>query len=143
MRRSWNAPIWAGFAVTLVAVISYIPFFARFPNTRDVPWANLLLFLIGGCLLAIGLKRAYGRPERYRGKVSGVVLGVLTLAMFGLFCWGNFIFSRRLPTSSGVPQVGQAAPDFTLPDANGKPVTLSELRKANRAVLLIFYRGYW
>jgi len=143
MRRNWNVLIWTGFAVTLVAAISYVPIFVRFPNTRDVPWANLLLFLAGGCLLAAGLKRAYGEPERYRGKVSGAVLGVLALALFGLFCWGNFVFARRVPSSNGAPQVGRPAPDFTLLDAGGKPVTLSELRRANRAVLLIFYRGYW
>jgi hypothetical protein len=143
MRRSWNSPIWAGFAVTLAAVFSYIPIFVRFPATRDVPWANLLLFLFGGWLLAAGLKRAYGEPERYGGKVSGAVLGVLALALFGLFCWGNFVFARRVPSASDAPQAGEPAPDFTLPDANGKPVTLSELRKTNRAVLLIFFRGYW
>jgi len=138
MRRSWNFPIWAGFAVTLVAVFSYIPIFVRFPNTRDVPWANLLLFLTGGCLLAAGLKKAYSEPERYRGKVSGAVLGVLALALFGLFCWGNFVFARRVPSLSGAPQAGQPAPDFTLPDASGKPVTLSELRKTNRACVVDF-----
>jgi len=143
MRRSWNSLIWAGFAITLVAVFSYIPIFVRFPVTRDVPWANLLLFLAGGWLLAAGLKRAYGEPERYGGKVNGAVLGALALALFGLFCWGNFVFARHVPSASGAPQAGQTAPDFTLPDANGKPVTLSDLRTANRAVLLIFYRGYW
>ena len=143
MRRSWNSPIWTGFAVTLVAVFSYIPVFVRFPGTRDVPWANLLLFLAGGCVLAAGLKRAYREPERYRGKVGGTVLGVLALALFGLFCWGNFVFARRVPSASGALQVDQPAADFTLQDDNGKPVTLSEMRKTNRAVLLIFYRGYW
>jgi hypothetical protein len=143
MRRSWNSLIWAGFGFTLVAAISYVPIFARFPATRDVPWANLLLFLLGGWLLAAGIKRAYGESERYSGKIGGAVLGVLALALFGLFCWGNFIFARRLPSASGAPQQGQTAPDFTLPDVTGKPVTLSELRKTNRAILLIFYRGYW
>jgi len=143
MRRSWNFLIWAGFGFTLVAAISYVPIFARFPATRDVPWVNLLLFLLGGWVLAAGIKRAYGESERYSGKVSGAVLGVLALALVGLFCWGNFVFARRVPSASGAPQPGQTAPDFTLPDATGKPVTLSELRKTNRAVLLIFYRGYW
>jgi len=143
VKRSWNTPIWAGFAVALVAVFSYIPFFVRFPITRDFPWANLLLFLIGGGLLAAGLHRAFRQPERYRGKVTGVVFSVLAVLLCGLFCWGNFVFSRRVPSSSGAPHVGQQAPDFTLADASGKPVALSELRKTNRAVLLIFYRGYW
>jgi hypothetical protein len=143
MRRNWNVLIWAGFAVALLALFSYIPFFIRFPVTRDVPWANLLLFLAGGWMLAAGLRRAYGHPEHYRGKVSGAVLGVLALAFFVLFRWGNFVFARRVPASANAPQVGQQAPDFTLADADGKPVSLSDLRRTNRAVLLIFYRGYW
>jgi hypothetical protein len=100
MRRRWNSLIWAGFAVTLVAAISYITIFVRFPATRDVPWVNLLLFLGGGWLVAAGLKRAYGAPHRYGGKISGAVIGVLVLALFGLFCWGNFVFARRVPSAS-------------------------------------------
>jgi hypothetical protein len=143
MRRSWNSQIWVGFAVVLAAVFTYIPVFVRFPITRDVPWANLLLFLMGGWLLAAGIKKAYGEPERYGGKAGGAVLGVLALTLFGVFCWGNFVFARRVPSSSNAPQAGDSAPDFTLSDANGKPVALSELRRNSRAVLLIFYRGYW
>ncbi|HSA90562.1 MAG TPA: peroxiredoxin-like family protein [Burkholderiales bacterium] len=37
---------------------------------------------------------------------------------------------------------GDAAPDFTLPNARGEPVTLSELL-ANGPVVLAFYRGGW
>jgi len=143
MQRSWNALNWAGFGFVLVAAISYVPIFVRFPATRDFPWANLLLFLLGAWVLAAGIGRAYREPERYSGKVSGAVLGVLALGLFGLFCWGNFVFARRVPSAGGAPQAGQTAPDFSLPDTTGKPVTLSELRKTNRAVLLIFYRGYW
>jgi hypothetical protein len=143
MRRRWNSLNWAGFGFALVAAISYVPIFVRFPSTRDFPWVNLLLFLVGAWILGAGIKRAYREPERYTGKVSGAVLGVLALALFGLFCWGNFIFARQIPSGAGAPQVGRLAPDFTLPDAAGTPVTLSELRKTSRAVLLIFYRGYW
>jgi peroxiredoxin len=39
-------------------------------------------------------------------------------------------------------KVGERAPDFTLPDAFGKPVTLSELLK-HGPVVLTFYRGDW
>jgi hypothetical protein len=143
MRRSWNVPVWAGFGITLIALLSYVPVFVRFPITRDIPWVNLLLFLVGGWLLAVGLKRAFGEPERYRGKVSGVVLASLSLVLCIFFCWGNFVFARRIPSASGAPRTGQPAPDFTLADASGRPVSLAALRKANRAVLLIFYRGYW
>jgi peroxiredoxin len=41
--------------------------------------------------------------------------------------------------SSTVP-VGADAPDFTLPDTHGAPVTLSSLR--GRPVVLAFLRGF-
>src|SRR5712692_10692378 len=39
-------------------------------------------------------------------------------------------------------QVGEQAPDFTLPDALGQPVTLSALLKQG-PVVVAFYRGAW
>ena len=39
-------------------------------------------------------------------------------------------------------KVGERAPDFTLPDAFGKPVALSDLLK-HGPVVLTFYRGEW
>ena len=38
-------------------------------------------------------------------------------------------------------QVGQSAPDFTLPKSDGEALTLSSLRDKN--VVLVFYRGHW
>jgi len=43
---------------------------------------------------------------------------------------------------SRIAKLGQPAPDFTLPNATGKPVTLAELR-ASGPVVLSFYRGRW
>ena len=37
--------------------------------------------------------------------------------------------------------VGQRAPDFTLPDQNGRFTSLAGAR--GHKVVLIFYRGYW
>lgn len=53
-----------------------------------------------------------------------------------------------LPASPKAPAVGAKAPDFTLPDANASPVTLSKLLAPRESakgswVLLVFYRGYW
>ena len=143
MKRSWNWRIWSGFAVTLLAAFSYVPLFARFPATRDIPWVNLLLFVVAGWLLITGVYRAFAQPERYRGKVSGIVLGALSLGTIGLFCAGTLYIARSLPSPQTALKVGQTAPDFTLTDTGGNPVTLSQLRQGHRAVLLIFYRGYW
>lgn len=134
--------MWAGFAIVLLAAFSFL-YLIQFPVTRDFPWVNLLLFAVGGCFLAVGLKRAFGSPERYRGKISGIVLGVLSLAIFGLFYYGTFVLTRDIPSASGAPHPGTQAPDFTLSDAGGKSVMLADLIRNNRAVLLIFYRGYW
>jgi hypothetical protein len=143
MKRRWNLLVWIGFVVVLLGVFSYLFVFIRFPVTRDFPWASLLLFVAGGWLLATGLRRAFGQPERYGGKVSGVVLTALSLVIIGLFCYGIFGLTKGLPSTANAPHDGTRAPDFTLSDVNGKSVTLSGLLKSNRAVLLIFYRGYW
>jgi len=39
-------------------------------------------------------------------------------------------------------KVGDKAPDFTLPNGDGKEVKLSELTSKS-PLLLVFYRGYW
>jgi hypothetical protein len=43
---------------------------------------------------------------------------------------------------SRIANVGRPAPDFTLPNAAGHPVSLAELR-ARGSVVLSFYRGRW
>lgn len=39
-------------------------------------------------------------------------------------------------------KAGDAAPDFTLEDQDGKPVSLSDYR-GKKTIVLVFYRGYW
>jgi len=46
------------------------------------------------------------------------------------------------PTDLNRIKIGQAAPDFTLQDTDGKPITLSDFRD-KKSVVLVFYRGYW
>ena len=150
MKRKWNLLPLAGFLLSLVAFFSYFMFFARFPLTRDIPWLTLLIFAAGVLLLGVGLWRAFGQPQRYRGRIGGPVLAVLSVAILGLFLFYNFSLSRQLPASQQAPQVGQPAPDFTLPNKNDQPVTLSKLWGGDpeagtqgQWVLLVFYRGYW
>jgi len=81
---------------------------------------------------------------------AGTFLGTVIL-----FFMAALPLPAQLPPSKGSPKAGQKAPDFTLPDSTGQPVTLSMLRAGaptvdgsmaeirGQWVLLIFYRGYW
>jgi len=143
VKRHWNVPIWAGFAIVLVALVSYIPIFALFPITRDVPWANYLLFLLGGGLLAVGVRRAFRDPEHYRGKISGSILAMLSVLLCAFFLVGILYFGKQIPSVDSALRPGQSAPPFALQDTAGKQVASSDLLKSHRAVVLVFYRGYW
>lgn len=130
----------AGFLVCVAAFLSYPLFFAGFAGTRDVPWVNWLLFAAGLGLLVVGVARPFRQPERFRGRVLSPILGVLGLAALGIFVFMTQVYGRQLPPAESAPQVGEKAPDFTLPDANGNSVRLSD---QGSWVLLIFYRGFW
>src|SRR6266851_6614547 len=83
--RHWNWQLWAGFLLCLLGFASYPFVFAKFPITRDIPWANFLLFVVGGVLFFLGLKRAFGQPQQYRGKIAGPILGYSQPACGGIF----------------------------------------------------------
>jgi hypothetical protein len=112
-----------------------------------------------------GVMRSFRQPQVYGGKVSSSVLAVITVLIVGLTMFAS-VHSRDLPGSAGAPQPGQKAPDFTLADTSGNKVSLDQLlgsagtstagstnaniasggagsAVAPKAVLLIFYRGYW
>jgi hypothetical protein len=141
----------AGFLVCLAAFLSYFLVFYQFPATRDVPWANWLLFALGLVLAAIGVARPFRRPELYKGRVLSPVLTVLSVAVAGLFLFATTVGSRDLPVAAGAPKVGEKVPDFVLQDAQGRSVRLYDLLgqkaggpgAASSWVVLIFYRGYW
>jgi len=149
--RRWNWHLWAGFLVCLVGFASYPVFFVKFPVTRDVPWVNFLLLAAGLAMLFYGFIRAFGDSAHYRGKISGPILGLLSVLIVGLFCYLIFFMARQLPASAGAPRVGQQAPEFELADINNQPVSLAKLLStplpgtgtAPKGVLLVFYRGYW
>jgi hypothetical protein len=128
--------------------------------TRDFPWANYLLFAIGAVLIFDGTRRAFRRPDYYRGKIAGSVLALLALLIVGLFVYVTGFATKELPVSKSAPRVGTKAPDFSLSDEDGNSVTLSALLTPGgtadplqagttgaatrpNGVLLIFYRGYW
>ncbi|MGA3322864.1 MAG: hypothetical protein ABSF45_00180 [Terriglobia bacterium] len=77
---------------------------------------------------------------------AGSTLALLIFIFLGFL---NLAYSQ-LPLSTGAPYVGQKVPGFTLPDQNGKPVSLAGLLKPvagargkSGGLVLIFYRGYW
>jgi len=150
MERRRNFFPLAGFLVCVIAFVSYFLFFYRFAVTRDVPWTGWLLLGFGLALVYAGLVRAFRRPERYRGKVLGSILAVLSVAVAGSFLFATTVGSRDLPAAAGAPKVGQKAPDFTLQDPQGRTVRLYDLLGSQAGgagapswVVLIFYRGYW
>jgi hypothetical protein len=146
-RRKNLAPWW-GLLFALGAIGCNVLLFVGSSAQSAMP-ALSLVFAVGAIIfLGIGLKRTFGQPQIYRGKVLSVVLTVVALLPVALTAFA-FVTARKLPSSTAAPQVGQKAPDFTLADTSGKPVSLDQLLSgsssapAPKAVLLIFYRGYW
>ena len=138
--RRFNWPLLAAFVLMPLAFLSFPFFFVKWPVTRDVPWASMLLFGVAGLCLVSGVRRAFApgrfRPLKIAISLAVVLLSALCLNSFGLMV---LIAPRHLPASAGAPQIGQQAPDFSLLDEAGRTTTLSELLKKQKGVLLIFY----
>ena len=111
-KRKLNWPLWAGSLSAIIAFFSYFLFFAKFPITRDFPWANFLLFALAGTFLAVGLRRAFARPPSYGGKISGPLLTILSAAVLGFFCYSIFVESRDLPSAAGAPDLVKRPQSF-------------------------------
>jgi hypothetical protein len=139
---------WAGLLLTAAGALSNGLVFIGFP-AAPVPWISLLLSLTGYVIVLIGLWQVFRQPTIYKGKISGSVAAALSL----LFLAGSIAFfwsARHIPAeSANAPQVGQRVPDFTLPDSAGHSVSLTQLlsgsmgKEPPKALLLVFYRGYW
>jgi hypothetical protein len=146
-QRRANSALWLGLLLILVAIGSNMLYFLRIPSAL-LPWLNVALPFLALLFLFLGVVRAFRQPQLYRGKILGTSLLVLSL----LLCAGSvafFIGARHIPRSAGAPQVGQRVPDFTLLDSTGQPISLAQLFSVApgaaqpKAVLLVFYRGYW
>lgn len=146
-----NSAMWLGAALLIAAILSNSLYFvAQFPGQRAFPWINLLLAVLAVATCITALRRSRREPELRRGKAAGWTLSILA-ALLVVFSFLMFYGARKLPSANSAPQVGQKAPDFTMRDSHGVPVTLAQLLSSPipgtteppKAVLLIFYRGYW
>jgi len=66
-----------------------------------------------------------------------VVVAVLGASLWGLFSWFERLQNRNV--SSGIA-LGQAAPDFSLPDQSGRARSLHDVSEP-KGVLLVFVRS--
>jgi hypothetical protein len=144
-----NTAPWWGLLFALASVGCNAAFFINAPLQEMVPWLSLVFAAVALIFLFAGLRKAFGRTQIYRGKILSVVITVIALLPAALTVFA-FVGTRKLPSGKAAPQVGQIVPDFTLADTSGKPVSLDHLlapsasqAQAPKAVLLIFYRGYW
>ena len=159
-----NLAPWFGLLLALAAMLSNAGFFMALPGQRAIAWLSVILAIAALVCAAVGIMRAFRQPQVYGGKVSSPILGVVSLLICGLVGFGS-IHARDLPSSANAPQLGQKVPDFTLADTSGIQVSLDELLGRApgslsqgspapinspylssirpKAVLLVFYRGYW
>ena len=98
---------------------------------RPVWYLGLLVLAV--LLAAVSVAQARGWLT-----VSALVVSVLLLGFGGVF---NFVLTR-VPSAPSALVVGRPAPDFTLPDAAGRSVSLADYR-GRKPVVLVFYRGSW
>jgi len=151
-QRRTNSALWIGSLVMLLGVLANVAsFFPSLPGRSVIAWLCLILPALGVALLLLGVIRAFRQRQVYGGKISGSIITVLAIPLFALSTIG-FFHARALPASTHAPQVGQKAPDFTLANASGQSMSLGQLLSVPidasagtppKAVLLIFYRGYW
>ena len=128
-----NHAVWIGAVTSLVGLVSYFTFFARFPGLRDVPKVNFALVLLGLGISAWGLLR-----RRSLWSIAGLAVST---ASAGLLAFYVFVLSYGLPGTERVVRVGEPAPAFSLPDQDGRTTALDDYRGTN--VVLVFYRGFW
>lgn len=120
--------------VAIGAVVSYA-LLLRVAVVRNHPEGYVIAFAIATALAVLAVARA-----RARRWPAWLALGLSSLLLVG-GTWFDFVLAR-VPDAPTVLRVGERPPDFTLPDATGRPVALADFR-GKKPVVLIFYRGYW
>ena len=120
--------------VALGAVATYV-LLLGVAVVRNHPEGYVIAFALATGLAVLAVVRA-----RTRRWPAWAALGVTSLLLVA-GAWFNFVVARVLDAPTAL-RVGEQPPDFTLPDAAGRPVTLADYR-GQKPVVLVFYRGYW
>ncbi len=121
-------------AVSIGAVAGYV-LLLRVAVVRNHPEGYVAAFALATALAVLAVVRA-----RTRRWPAWLALGLSSLLLVA-GAWFNFV-GARVPDTPTVMRVGERPPDFTLPDASGRPVSLADFR-GKKPVVLVFYRGYW
>jgi len=120
--------------VALAAIAGYA-LLLRVAIVRNHPEGYVIAFALATALAALAVARA-----RARRWPAWLALGLTSLLLVG-GAWFNFV-AARVPDTPTVLRVGERPPDFTLPDAAGREVSLADYR-GKKPVVIVFYRGYW
>src|SRR5436190_21541170 len=120
--------------VAIGALAAYV-LLLRVAVVRNHPEGYVVAFALAMGLAALAVGRA-----RARRWPAWLALGLSSLLLVG-GAWYNFVVAR-VPAAPTVLRVGERPPDFALPDAAGRPVSLADYR-GKKPVVLVFYRGYW
>jgi hypothetical protein len=120
--------------VAIGAVATYV-LLLRVAVVRNHPEGYVAAFAVATALAVLAVVRA--RARRWPAWVALGLSSVLLVAG----AWFDFV-AARVPDTPTALRVGERPPDFTLPDATGRPVSLAEFR-GQKPVVLVFYRGYW
>jgi hypothetical protein len=120
--------------VAIAAIAAYV-LLIRIPLVRNHPEGYVIAFALSTVLAALAVARAQTRRWP-----AWLALGLSSLLLVG-GAWFNFV-AARVPDTPTALRVGEPPPDFTLPDASGRPVSLVDYR-GQKPVVLVFYRGYW
>ena len=107
----------------------------RVALVRNHPEGYVVAFALATALAALAVAR--GRGRRWPAWLALVFSSLLLVAG----AWFNFV-GARVPGAPTALRVGERAPDFTLTDAAGRPLSLADYR-GKKPVVLVFYRGYW
>jgi hypothetical protein len=122
-------------AVVAVGAVAAYALLLKVAVVRNHPEGYVVAFALATMLAALAVRRARGR--RWPAWLALGFSSVLLVAG----AWFNFV-GARVPDAPTALHVGERPPEFTLPDAAGRPVSLAEYR-GKKPVVLIFYRGYW